>query len=95
MLEAIVESVPSPKIYWFHENRKIKNSRFHRIDEQHEPNDDRTKIRTKSQLQIDKAHPDDSGKYTVRAINRCGVRTSSVNVNILGKFVELVCARDL
>lgn len=86
LLEAIVESQPAPKIYWFHDSRKIKDSRFHHISEQRKRNDDQTKILTTSQLEIAKAHPNDSGKYTVRAINRCGVRTSSVNVNILGEY---------
>lgn len=88
-LLVIIECNPKAKIYWFHEKRKIKQSRYVKIMEQVEKlSDDEEKVKGKfkiqSKLLIDEADWFDSGKYTVRAINKGGVRSSSVNINIKG-----------
>lgn len=84
-LLVMIECNPKAKIYWFHEKRKIKQSRYVKIIEevQRLPTKER-KFIMKSTLTIDETDWFDSGKYTVRAINKSGVRSSSVNINIKG-----------
>ena len=47
-------------------------------------------IELKSSLVIDCAQEHDSGKYTVRAINRSGVKSSSVNLMIKGDYIFVI-----
>ncbi len=74
VFECKVEGQPKPELYWFCGNRKIRSSRFVKISKE----DDR------STLTIKNVMPYDSGKYTVRAINRAGVKSSSATLTVKG-----------
>lgn len=87
-MEAIIEGVPKPKIYWFHEKRKIRNSRYVQIDQQESIDEVSKTVRTKSILKIANASHLDNGKYTIRAINRNGVKSSSANLVIKGEVYD-------
>lgn len=84
-MDAIIEGVPKPKIYWFHEKRKIRDSRYVNVNEEEIEDETTGERQVKSTLQIDNATQYDAGKYTIRAINRSGVKSSSVNLVIKGE----------
>ncbi len=69
-----VEGQPKPELYWFSGNRKICSSRFVKISKENDC----------STLTIKNVMPYDSGKYTVRAINRAGVKSSSATLTVKG-----------
>lgn len=70
-----VTAVPSPAIQWFFHGRPITSSRDHKIS---------TKGK-KSNLVIPEAMPEDSGPYSVSAVNPVGSATSKANLRIIRK----------
>ncbi len=74
VFECKIEGQPKPELYWFCGNRKIRSSRFVKI----------SKEKDCSTLTIKNVMPIDSGKYTVRAINRAGVKSSSATLTVKG-----------
>ena len=85
-LDVVVFGAPKPKLYWFNEKKKIRESRHVRLVEKETPVEDSNQVQIESSLQIDTAHEFDSGKYTVRAINRSGVKSTSVNLVVKGDY---------
>ncbi|CAG2117625.1 unnamed protein product, partial [Medioppia subpectinata] len=72
VFECCVDGTPKPEIYWFCGNRKVRSSRFIRISRDKEV----------SKLEIMNVKPYDTGKYTVRAINKAGVKSSSATLTV-------------
>lgn len=88
IFEVEVEGVPKPKIYWFCEKRKLHETRNVRMREEEIVDEKTNKTNlVKCTLEIDQAKEVDSGKYTVRAINRAGVKSSSVNLTVKGDYL--------
>lgn len=92
-LSVVVSGEPQPKLYFFHEKRKLHPGEMIKITEEiiKSPSQatDIAVSEVRSVLKIQKAQEFDSGKYTVRAINRCGVKSSSVNVTVKGIFQRI------
>lgn len=88
--EVVVEGVPRPKIYWFCEKRKLHESRNVRMSEEEEvmvDADTQQPVKSvKCTLSMAEAREVDSGKYTVRAINGAGVKSSSVHLSVKGDY---------
>lgn len=74
LFECKVEGIPKPQLYWYFNNRKIRSSRFVQISED----------KDSAKLQIKNIKPFDSGKYTIRAINRAGVKSSTATLTVKG-----------
>ncbi len=95
-LEVLVTGTPKPKLYWFCEKRKLRDSRNVslteeeiqmplKVEEEKEVKEGPQSVAIKSQLVISSAEEFDAGKYTVRAINRAGVKSTSVNLVVKGQ----------
>ena len=76
LMKCIVDASPVAHYYWYCNNRKIRPSRLVSIDDHNEG----------STLQIKNITPFDSGKYTVRAINRAGVKSSTATLSVKGRL---------
>ena len=74
ILECKVEGIPKPEFYWYCNNRKIRPSRFVTTSEDNKS----------AKLNIKNIMPYDSGKYTIRAINRAGVKSSTAALTVEG-----------
>ena len=85
-LDVTVQGAPKPKLYWFHEKRKIRDSRHVQLLEEENAIEGSPQVELKSSLVIDRAEEFDSGKYTIRAINRSGLKSSSVNLVVKGDY---------
>lgn len=83
-LDVVVCGEPKPKLYWFYEKKKIRDSRHVKIVETQVELP--SLIQVESALEIDSAQEQDSGKYSVRAINRSGVKSTSVNLVVKGDY---------
>lgn len=75
LMKCTVDASPEPHFYWYANNRRIRPSRFVAIDDHKDG----------STLQLKNITPFDSGKYTVRAINRAGVKSSTATLTVKGR----------
>lgn len=85
-MDVVIRSAPKAKLYWFYEKKKIHESRNVQIIEEESQFAESNQILLKSKLMLRSAIENDAGKYTIRAINRCGVKSSSVNLVVKGDY---------
>ena len=72
-----VKSLPEATLVWYHQNKPIKSDDIFQIV----PGED-----GQSSLIIAEAFPEDSGEYTVRAINRAGETECSAVLTVEGMW---------
>lgn len=86
LLEAVIQGAPKPNLHWSTKTGKIHESRHVTILEEVMTLEGTEQVQTRSTLLLENAQELDSGKYTLRALNRVGVKSSSVNIIVKGDY---------